>query len=323
MRVKESRRRVRVGAIVLISGFAFAAILLAIKGQASLLGRTVTLDANFDDVAGLVPGAAVRLAGMHIGEVDDVRLPSDSKRVNVKMKIDRTYLERIRSDSIAMITTRGLLGDPLIEISLGSTAAVALEDGARLQSRAPRGLKEVARTLESMFDEDLAKDVHRITRSWAEISEGVASGPGLAHDLIYDRELSLETKATLASARRAISRLEGAVETADRILAEVETGNGFAHAAIYDERGRDVLAELADAIEDAKGVMGGSDLKAAAETLNKIMGEIDQGKGTIGALIKDPTVYQDLKQLLGEVRRNVILKSIVRMTIAKDDLDRK
>ena len=53
------------------------------------------------------------------------------------------------------------------------------------------------------------------------------------------------------------------------------------------------------------------------------MDDVDRGKGTVGALIKDPTVYQDLKQLLGEVRRNVILRSVVRMTIAKDGLERR
>jgi phospholipid/cholesterol/gamma-HCH transport system substrate-binding protein len=48
--------------------------------------------------------------------------------------------------------------------------------------------------------------------------------------------------------------------------------------------------------------------------------EVSQGKGTVGALLKDPTVYQDLKLLVGNVRRSRMLRALVRYTIAHDGL---
>jgi phospholipid/cholesterol/gamma-HCH transport system substrate-binding protein len=349
--VNEAKRRIRVGALILVAAIGLAAGLVAIKGSAALIGSTVELTAAFEDVGGLLPGASVRLAGMQVGQVSEVYLPDDATEVVVEMTIDDSYLLRIRRDSVATIATRGLLGDPLIEISLGSPEAPPVADGDRLKSQGPRGLKEMVGALEKgtenveeislllkerlemMLTEELAKDIGRIARSTADILDGVKEGPGLAHELIYDEALAGEATRTLAAARRALVRLDGAVGAAERIVAEVETGDGLLHAAIYDERAGDALAELAGAMEELHRLMGdaregaggrgiGQDLAASAATLRRLMEEIDRGKGTVGALIKDPTVYRDLKQLLGEVRRNVILRSLVRMTIAQDDLER-
>ena len=45
------------------------------------------------------------------------------------------------------------------------------------------------------------------------------------------------------------------------------------------------------------------------------------GRGTVGALLKDPSVYEDLKLILGNVKRNKALRWLVRYTIEKDGLD--
>jgi phospholipid/cholesterol/gamma-HCH transport system substrate-binding protein len=338
--------------LIAVSTIGLAAGLVAIKGGASLIGSTVELEAAFEDVGGLLPGASVRLAGMQVGQVSDVYLPTGKNEVVVEMSIDDEYLPRIRRDSVATIATRGLLGDPLIEIGLGSPSAPAVKDGDRLRSEGQRGLKEMVgalefgaknveeisallkERLEMMLTEDLAQDIGRIANSTADILEGVQEGPGLMHDLIYDEKLAGEANKTLVAAQRALLRLDGAVAKTERIIDEVETGRGILHAAVYDERAGNALAELAGAMEELHGLLGdvregaggegiGKDLAAAAETLRKLMEEIDRGKGTVGGLIKDPTVYRDLKQLLGEVRRNVILKSVVRMTIANDGLERE
>jgi len=59
-----------------------------------------------------------------------------------------------------------------------------------------------------------------------------------------------------------------------------------------------------------------SDLGAAAADLRVIMGTIRNGEGTLGALVNDPTVYEDLRTVLGNVKRNYILKELVRYSIS-------
>jgi len=46
---------------------------------------------------------------------------------------------------------------------------------------------------------------------------------------------------------------------------------------------------------------------------------IRAGRGTIGALMVDPSVYEDLKSLLGNVERNKTLRALVRYSIRRDE----
>ncbi len=51
---------------------------------------------------------------------------------------------------------------------------------------------------------------------------------------------------------------------------------------------------------------------AASRRLNSILTKIDKGDGTLGLILNDPTLYEDLKRLLGGAERSVLLRSIIR-----------
>jgi phospholipid/cholesterol/gamma-HCH transport system substrate-binding protein len=46
---------------------------------------------------------------------------------------------------------------------------------------------------------------------------------------------------------------------------------------------------------------------------------VREGKGTIGALLVDPTVYEDIKAAIGNVSRNEVLRAFVRYSIKADE----
>lgn len=60
-------------------------------------------------------------------------------------------------------------------------------------------------------------------------------------------------------------------------------------------------------------------LKAALINLASILEKVDQGKGTLGQLVNDPTVYQNLKGYLGGSPRNRYMKDMIRETIQKSE----
>jgi len=60
-------------------------------------------------------------------------------------------------------------------------------------------------------------------------------------------------------------------------------------------------------------------IKAALISLSSILEKVDQGKGTLGLLINDPSVYQGLKGYLGGSARNRYMKDMIRETIQKSD----
>jgi phospholipid/cholesterol/gamma-HCH transport system substrate-binding protein len=53
-----------------------------------------------------------------------------------------------------------------------------------------------------------------------------------------------------------------------------------------------------------------------SEDLRVITGKIRAGEGTLGALVVDPSVYDDLRTVLGNVKRNKVLQELVRITVS-------
>jgi phospholipid/cholesterol/gamma-HCH transport system substrate-binding protein len=129
--------------------------------------------------------------------------------------------------------------------------------------------------------------------------EDVRTNKSLVHELVYGEQ----GQATIEDAR-------GLIAEATQIVGDVRTKDGFVHNLIYkDDRG-EMLASLNAAAADLKVITG--DAKV-------IVADVKSGKGTVGQLLKDPSVYEDLKVLLGNVRRNDAVKSLVRYAIEQED----
>ena len=60
-------------------------------------------------------------------------------------------------------------------------------------------------------------------------------------------------------------------------------------------------------------------MKLAISALASVMQKIDQGKGTLGALVNDPSVHQRLKAMLGGSQRNAYLKDMLRDSIKQNE----
>ena len=117
-----------------VGGFALAALaalvvaILSLSAQQGIFQARYRLVAYFDNVQGLVSGAAVRLAGTQVGQVGSVDLsvrPGGEPAVKVMLQVDEEVQQRIRADSVALITTVGLLGDQIVEISIGTRSGTS------------------------------------------------------------------------------------------------------------------------------------------------------------------------------------------------------
>lgn len=357
----EGARSVKVGVFLAITFVVLAALVMLLGKTQSLFARKAVLHASFENTSGLVVGAPVRLAGVDIGIVQSIHFDKDlkEKNVHVTLGVESAYLERIREDSIAHLSSKGLLGDMIINITVGSADKPALHNGSSLKSQESQGLTEVidsvqeaigeVRTLTGNVNErvkvlitdDLAHDVGRIAHGAANVIEKVEKGSGLVHTLVYDPSLAQSTTEVVAEARRFLADTDRAVARVDHIVAAVETGDGTLHALVYGDDGKKMLAEanramkeisdLIAEIQHGKGLLHSlvyeedrsnmiQNLTAMSKILRNIAEEVEEGKGTVGALLKDPSVYEDLKTILGNIKRNKLLKALVRYTIEKDGL---
>src|SRR5260370_24510218 len=115
-------REFKVGLFV-IFGLSLTMLAVFLVGDIRRLwDRKVEYGTAFEDVAGLKPGAPVRMGGLDIGTVTRVGHDRDlaDTRIYVQMSIIKREAARIRTDSVAHVVNKGLLGDKMVELTIGS-----------------------------------------------------------------------------------------------------------------------------------------------------------------------------------------------------------
>jgi phospholipid/cholesterol/gamma-HCH transport system substrate-binding protein len=289
--------QIRIGAFILSGLLVFFAIIYLLGAQARYFERKYDLIAEFTEVGGLIEGATVRLAGVQIGRVTAVSLPEQpGGKVRVTLTIARRYSERIRRDSEAHIATQGLLGDKIVEISLGSTATPALQPGETLVSTEPFEMQQMFRAgVETMQTvKDLAASLKGTAARVDRIAKEVETGKGLVHALVYDEPESLNRlNAILARTQQILARAEQS-DNAVGVLLSPESGKSArALLAAMDALGRG--AEKADGRDTLltallydpqyKGLA--DDLRSIAHNFRDVSERVAQGQGLLGQLTRD------------------------------------
>jgi phospholipid/cholesterol/gamma-HCH transport system substrate-binding protein len=316
----ERGRTLRVGVFVLIGLAAFLGMIYALGARARLFEPRFTISAEFTEVGGLVGGATVRLAGVQIGRVSDVNLPAQpGGKVRVDMTIARQFGDRVRRDSVARIETQGLLGDKIIEISVGSPTAPPVRPNDVIDSRDPfdigrvmnesaqvvksisilvDSLRETAQALNQagLIQEATAtvQSARRVTDQVGKIVSEVERGKGWAHALIYEEPVALrrinELVATTHALLQRVQRGEGA---AGVLTSEQSTAAARRFVAAMERLGRIVEQPSADdgllpaLLFDPKYRPVVEDLRLVARNLRDVSDRLAGGRGTLGSLLKD------------------------------------
>src|SRR5262245_15388187 len=221
--------QLRIGVFILAGLGVFLAIIYLLGAQARYFERKYDLMAQFNEVGGLIEGATVRLAGVQIGRVTGVHLPSEpGGKVTVTLTIARRFADRIRRDSEARIVTQGLLGDKLVEITIGSPGAPPLPPGAQLATREPF---EMARVFEE--GADIMAKVNRLAGALTGTVERLdRSG---AVDNVSRLMVTLNAAVERLDKSGAIDDFGVAMKSARRLAEQAERGNGWVHALLYEE----------------------------------------------------------------------------------------
>jgi phospholipid/cholesterol/gamma-HCH transport system substrate-binding protein len=105
--------------VFVVAGIA-ALVILAFKvGNMSSMGggETYVINANFDNIGGLKPRAAVKSAGVVVGRVTAISFNNDRFTAKVSMAIEKNY--QFPKDTTASILTSGLLGEQYIGLEGG------------------------------------------------------------------------------------------------------------------------------------------------------------------------------------------------------------
>jgi len=277
-------REIRVG-LFLVVAFLILIALFELVGKETIFARMLEYRTSFKSIPGLKLGDPVRLAGVDVGTVRDIRVIG--ARVEVAMRVKPGT--PVKTDSIATIKLTSLLGTNFVDLTFGSPAAQIAPDGSLLQSSEPPDLNTLLVRLN-----DAAGDIQTLAK---QVNEGLG---------------------------KSIEPISSAFQTMDKIAKKIEKGEGTLGRLIADDglyreiRGMAAnLHQVSDQIAKGQGTLGklladdalykdlrslSADLRGTTGSLSRVMKDIESGKGSLGKLVRDESLYNEARGTLGEMR---------------------
>ena len=111
---------VTMGFLVLLTAVSF--LIFGINTNKLNSNEKIFISVVFEDSTGLKIGGLVKVSGVNVGKIEDLKLLTDSYEARATISIDKSI--NLPDDSSARITSSGLLGSNYIEIVPGISEVV-------------------------------------------------------------------------------------------------------------------------------------------------------------------------------------------------------
>lgn len=172
----------KTGLIVLISIALLGALIMKV-GNFTFFKKGYTVHSQFHFTAGVKKHAPVRLSGVDVGEVKDIRLHyGDDTLIELVFWLNEGV--KLRTDSKAYVTTLGLMGEKYVEIKAGTAGAPYAKEGDLIPCEDPVRLEDLM-AMGMQLAEDVGKTAKDVSRLVNRLDETVADNrPKL--DRIFD-----------------------------------------------------------------------------------------------------------------------------------------
>ena len=302
-------RELRVGLLVVIAIAVLIFLILNASGDISPCSDKLNLKARFPNADGLRPGSEVRLAGVRIGKVDDVRLlpPSDDPRapkVEARLAIDTTIdgkpaTDLIRTDSSAQLGSPSLLGsDKLINIVPGTSLGQPVPENYELRSTASDTFADLTAS-----GNQLTQQLNRLSTEFTDIARKINQGEGTLGRFVNDEAFYNNLNATIRDTQDVIRQIESGRGTAGKLVNDPTLYNNLTAVSqnlqgIAEDlrRGRGTAGKLLtdDALyNDARATI--ARFNRSVDEINLIVADLRAGRGTAGKLLTDEAIYNDAR----------------------------
>lgn len=230
--------------------------------------------AMFDNVGRLAAGDNVTVAGVGVGRVSTIRLTGGHARVD--FFVSNSVL--VPDGTVAAINATDVFGSASVELRLGE--GEPLPAGSRLDGELGPGIEDIMRRSAVIIDQTISllnkaeTLISRISELAAEegaLSEGLDDARVVAANV---REFSYNLEDYDRMLRRALASIDSTAASLDTLV-----------------------------VSNAEGVKNTLDrFQSLGERMETLLARLDSGEGTMGRLLKDESLYQDLQDTLLEAR---------------------
>ena len=292
---KRAVNNIKLGAFVL-GGLMFLVLLLYMIGKnQDLFGNTYVLKARFENIQGLVSGNNVRFSGIRAGTVKRVKILNDTV-IEVTMLIEKKMKNIIRNNAVATIGTDGLVGNKVVNIAPVRQPAPLAEEGDILNTKKAVNADEMLQTLNktnndvAVIASELKSTIQRLNNSSA------------LWQILNDKSIPQDLRMAVANLRTATGKAGNMVDNFNAIITDVRSGKGSVGSLLTDTS---FAQNLNEAVLKIKNVGNEAD-KLAAEISKVVAGinqDLNQGRGTANALLKDSMMVVKLNASLDNIQK--------------------
>jgi phospholipid/cholesterol/gamma-HCH transport system substrate-binding protein len=303
--------QLKVGLVILAALSVLAVAIYKLGQAANLFSRRYELVAYLPNASGLRAGGIVFVAGQFAGTIKSIEfLPVDNdttRNLRMRLAIDENLQSQIRSDSRARVRTLGLLGDKVVDISIGTPRYGILKSGDTI-TVAPSldyeaVLAQAAGAVNDMVD---------LTHDLRQITGGIVQGKGTIGQLMTNRALYDQFVGTMTRANEMLTRFQNPNGTFARLLDDPALYNRLVSVVTSAD-------SLVIALNDKNGTIGKLlrddslyvHLVGMAQAGDSLAKMLANPNGTVGRMLTDQTLYDrinklttDLGSILDDVKKD-------------------
>ncbi len=308
----------KVGLFVLIGIIILVYMSLRIGGISFGRAEGYRLNVSFRSAAGLDKDASVRVAGVEVGRVREIVLKDNMAQLVLLIQPDI----KVGSDFTALLTTKGLLGEKYVELVPGSPNAPSLKDGDSITRTTSYADMDMLITIMS----DVSGDIKKVTEVLSSVFGGVEGEATLKNIFTNIEEISSRVNRLIASNDEKLSRVlknvteftallreegpriaTGLTEAVHNLNSELVKTSRNMNAMI--EENRDGLSEsvqnlriaavkFQEAMDNINQVTRdiAPRISDTVDSVSRITSKIDRGEGTIGKLVNDASMYDNINK---------------------------
>lgn len=330
---QEKSIEVKVGVLILVSLGILAAFVLIMGGLS--FEKTYTLYVDFDNPGGLQTGAPVRVAGVKVGKVSELAFmggkidPKTNRRtlVRAKINVEARVKDSIHDDADFYVTTQGVLGEQYLAIDPGSPQKGVLAENSIVKGIDPPRLDLFLAKAYELLDTTMngIRNNRELISDIATNTAGLLKG--LNTTLTDNRERINRTMANLESLTAEANtltvhartqyvdnpKITRTIDNIDRLSADIQKDSG---PMLKDAReslanlnraskavgGEEEQVKLKKTIEDVAQLAARAN--ATAADAQAIVQHIKKGNGTVGALVMDEAIYDDVQEMVRDLKHN-------------------
>ncbi len=327
----DRRLEIKVGILVVGALFAVAGLFFLMSNVR--IGDEAALEVHFAHTGNVIRGAPVKLGGIQVGSVETVNLEpgrrderGDPLPVTMGLSLEERARAVLKADLEIHIATVGPLGEPYLELKPGSSRADALKAGVAVRGTDAIRLELVAANAARFLDSATAL-LEEDPQALASLVKGIGGLSNTLDTVIRDNQGDVKVVAQeMAQASKDFRLL---AQLARKHMEPGGTGavlleDARESAALMKRELPGMTADAKTALKSVSAVTGsftaedgkslklaiqkysaaGEKLESLATRAERVLAKMEAGEGSIGGLYQDPAVYQDLKTLVSDLKRN-------------------